>query len=122
MRESAAVTHSGCILTFSRVALTRYEKERGLPHHYINVAITARGKRSAFQVSDRVTKRIGRPFQSHPMRLERILIKRGSTSQRFERNEIDLYKFYELFGTELSDADFNNECYKTYCETRKLRG
>ncbi|KAL9935410.1 hypothetical protein V8E36_005758 [Tilletia maclaganii] len=38
--------------------------------------------------------------------------------QRFERNELDLHSFYRQFGTELSNAEKNNQYYRDFCQVR----
>ncbi|KDN40261.1 epoxide hydrolase N-termina [Tilletiaria anomala UBC 951] len=78
----------GVVVGSPIVGINKYEKSHGLPHHYLNHAITMRGQNSAFQ--------------------------------RFERNELDLYTFYEQFGRELSDAPTLNEWYLQYCKNRGI--
>lgn len=41
-----------------------------------------------------------------------------STTQKFERSELDLYTFYRRFGDELSNIEKNNEAFIKFCKSR----
>ncbi|KNZ57511.1 hypothetical protein VP01_2139g3 [Puccinia sorghi] len=103
--EITSVSVCDNFLTKQMLGINKWEKAHGLPHDYLNVAITARGPSGAFQ------------------RLEVGELQLPDFYEQVSRRHPYLLHHANQFGSQMSDLIFNNAAFVKFCsKSKKSKG
>lgn len=108
----------GVVVRSPLIAIAEYEKERGMPKDWINtlmyvflLSYLPALSSTAFPSTTRCRLLTG----YHSTRTGH-----QGAWQRFERGEVDLFPFYQQFGSDLSNLERGKVWYAEYCKKRGL--